>query len=152
MSAQIGLLVVGELGRDQGAFAFAVANTRAGMKTPAVYDLQTEKFAYPEGDRFTIGTNGDVTVPIGDPWGNRGGAGNVATLLEDVAEEHVRVTLRGVEDAGVARVVPMAETATIYVREQAVGERGRAVEAGETIVLGRGKSDLWEGYRVQVFA
>jgi hypothetical protein len=45
----------------------------------------------------------------------------------------------------------MAETATIYVREQAVGERGRTVESGETIVLGREKSDLWVGYRVQVF-
>jgi len=120
------------------------------METPAVYDLQTEKFAYPDGDRFTIGTAGDVAVPIGEPWGNRGGAGNVATLLEDVAGEHVRVTVRGVEEA-MARVVPMAETATIYVREQAVGERGRTVESGETIVLGRGKSDLWEGYRVQVF-
>jgi antitoxin (DNA-binding transcriptional repressor) of toxin-antitoxin stability system len=120
------------------------------METPAVYDLQTEKFAEPKDDRFTIGTAGDVAVPIGEPWGNRGGAGNVATLLEGVAGEHVRVTVRGEGDS-VARIVPMAETATIYVREQAVGERGRTVESGETIVLGREKSDLWVGYRVQVF-
>jgi len=117
------------------------------MDTPAVYDLQTEKFVSPADDPFTIGTGGDVAVPIGDPWGNRGGSGNIATLLEDVAPAHVRVEVRGDE----ARVVPLAETATIYVRERAVGADGRRIDAGETVVLGAAKADLWEGYRVQVF-
>jgi hypothetical protein len=141
-------VLVCEAAAPTGGFS-GRAPIRNPMETPAVYDLQTEKFARPDADRFTIGTGGDVTLPIGDPWGNRGGSGNIATLLEEVTGEHVRVTVRTGEEG--AQVVPMAETATIYVHERAVGEGGRAVESGETIVLGRAKSELWEGYRVQVF-
>lgn len=114
-----------------------------------MYDLQREKLAYPTGESFTIGRTADVAVRIGRPWGNRGGAGNIATLLEDVEDEHVRVEGRAGVDG--VRVVPLAETVTIYVRERPVDRSGRRVESGETIVLGTGKSDLWKGYRLQVF-
>jgi hypothetical protein len=119
------------------------------METPAVYDLQTEKFANPTGESFTIGRDAAISVPIGRPWGNRGGAGNIAALLDGVEDEHVRVEVRS--DAEGARVVPRAETAAIYVQERPVSSSGCRVESGETIVLGTGKADLWEGYRLQVF-
>ncbi|MFB6266252.1 MAG: hypothetical protein ABEI31_01225 [Halodesulfurarchaeum sp.] len=117
------------------------------MQTPAVYDLQTEKLAHPDASTFTVGTDADVRTPIAEPWGNRGGIGNIQRLLEDVESRHARVSI---EPDG-ARIVPDAPTATVYIDSHRVEGDGRRLRSGETVVLGRGKSDLWEGYRVQVF-
>jgi hypothetical protein len=117
------------------------------METPAVYDLQTEKLAFPGRDRFTIGTEGDVSLPVAEPWGNRGGVHNVADLLAGVAAEHAVVEVL----ADGARVLPQGQTSTIYVAERSVESTGATIANGETIVLGREKSELWDGYRVQVF-
>ena len=117
------------------------------MQKPAVYDLQTEKFAFPSGDRFSIGTAGDVRTPIDRPWGNRGGVENIERLLEAVEAEHATVEI---DDDG-AYLRPNDPTATIYVDSARVEGEGRRLRTGETIVLGRAKSELWEGYRVQVF-
>lgn len=117
------------------------------MRTPAVYDLQTEKLAYPETDAFTIGTAADVSAPVAEPWGNRGGVDNIRSLLADVAPRHATVSIEG----DVARVVPNDDTAAIYVESRALEATGASIRNGETIVLGTGKSDLWAGYRLQVF-
>lgn len=117
------------------------------MQTPAVYDLQTEKLAFPEADRFSIGRSADVNTPISSPWGNRGGVGNITRLLDGVAPEHAVVEF---DDAG-AVLYPNDRTSTIYVDSTEVDADGRRLRSGETIVLGREKSDLWEGYRLQLF-
>ncbi|MFB6082502.1 MAG: hypothetical protein ABEJ67_06740 [Halanaeroarchaeum sp.] len=117
------------------------------MRTPAVYDLQTEKLAYPETASFTIGTAGDVTAPVAEPWGNRGGVDNIDALLAGVEPLHATVAV----DGETARVVPERETTTIYVESSPVEGGSATIRNGETLVLGSAKSDLWEGYRVQVF-
>ncbi|MFB6095452.1 MAG: FHA domain-containing protein [Halodesulfurarchaeum sp.] len=117
------------------------------MQTPAVYDLQTEKLAHPDERAFTVGTEADVRTPIAQPWGNRGGIGNIQRLLADVESHHARVSI---EPDG-ARIVPQGRTATVYVDRHRVEDEGRRLRSGETVVLGRGKSDLWEGYRLQLF-
>lgn len=116
------------------------------MRTPAVYDLQTEKLAYPDGDVFSLGTEADVPTPVAEPWGNRGGVDNIARLLDGVEERHATIAIEG----DVARVNPNRQTATIYVESKPVEDEA-TIRNGETIVLGSEKSDLWEGYRVQVF-
>ncbi|MFB6134896.1 MAG: FHA domain-containing protein [Halanaeroarchaeum sp.] len=116
------------------------------MRTPAVYDLQTEKLAFPTSREFSLGTDADVSTPVAEPWGNRGGTDNIERLLRGVDSRHATVSIEG--DA--ARLVPRERTATIYVRSTEVDESTR-IRNGETVVLGREKSDLWEGYRVQVF-
>ncbi len=117
------------------------------MQTPAVYDLQTEKLAFPETDRVSIGTEADVETPISSPRGNRGGVENIRRLLAGVAGEHVVVEF----DESGAVLYPADRTATIYVDETEVGESGHRLRSGETVVLGREKSGLWDGYRVQIF-
>ncbi|MFW6265830.1 MAG: hypothetical protein ACOC2A_03535 [Halanaeroarchaeum sp.] len=116
------------------------------MRTPAVYDLQTEKLAFPESSTFSLGTEGDVTAPIAEPWGNRGGIDNITRLLDGVDARHATVEI-GAEGA---RIVPNRPTSTIYVESNPV-DGTAAIKNGETVVLGSAKSDLWEGYRVQVF-
>jgi hypothetical protein len=116
------------------------------MRTPAVYDLQTEKLAYPDGDVFSLGTEADVPTPVAEPWGNRGGVDNIDRLLDGVDERHATITIEG----DVARVHPNRQTATIYVESKPVDDEA-TIRNGETVVLGSEKSDLWEGYRVQVF-
>ncbi|MFW5919248.1 MAG: FHA domain-containing protein [Halanaeroarchaeum sp.] len=116
------------------------------MRTPAVYDLQTEKLAYPEGEVFSLGTDADVAAPVAEPWGNRGGVDNIARLLEGVEKRHATIAVEG----DVASVDPDRPTSTIYVESKPI-EGETTIRNGETIVLGSEKSDLWEGYRVQVF-
>lgn len=116
------------------------------MRTPAVYDLQTEKLAFPESSTFSLGTEADVTAPIAEPWGNRGGIDNITRLLDGVDARHATVEI---EEEG-ARIVPNRPTSTIYVESSPV-EGAAPIRNGETVVLGSEKSDLWEGYRVQVF-
>ena len=116
------------------------------MRTPAVYDLQTEKLAFPESSTFSLGTAADVSAPVAQPWGNRGGVDNIDRLLDGVDAQHATVSIEG----DVARVVPTTTTATIYVESTTV-EDETTIRNGETVVLGAEKSDLWEGYRVQVF-
>lgn len=116
------------------------------MRTPAVYDLQTEKLAFPESSTFSLGTEADVTAPIAEPWGNRGGVDNITRLLDGVDARHATVEI----DDDVARIVPNRPTSTIYVESNPVDGEA-AIRNGETVVLGSEKSDLWEGYRVQVF-
>lgn len=116
------------------------------MRTPAVYDLQTEKLAFPESSTFSLGTEADVTAPIAEPWGNRGGIENITRLLDGVDPRHATVSIDGDE----AHLVPNHPTATIYVESQTVDDE-TTIRNGETVVLGSEKSDLWEGYRVQVF-
>lgn len=117
------------------------------MQTPAVYDLQTEKLAFPTGRTVTIGREADVVTPISTPWGNRGGVGNIERLLEGVAPVHAMIEF---DDRG-ARLRPEDETATVWVESAPVEGSGRRIRSGETVVLGREKSALWEGYRMQVF-
>lgn len=116
------------------------------MRTPAVYDLQTEKLAFPESSAFTLGTAADVSAPIAEPWGNRGGVDNIEALLAGVDAHHARVIV----DGDTATLTPERPTATIYV-ESAPVEGETTIKNGETVVLGSEKSDLWEGYRLQVF-
>lgn len=116
------------------------------MRTPAVYDLQTEKIAFPEGTTFSVGTDADVSMPVAEPWGNRGGVDNVDRLLDGVDDRHVTVTVEG--DA--ASLLPHRSTETIYVESSPVEGQTR-IRNGETVVLGSEKSPLWEGYRVQVY-
>lgn len=116
------------------------------MRTPAVYDLQTEKLAFPSSSEFSLGTDADVSTPVAEPWGNRGGAHNIERLLTGVDSRHATVSIGGDE----ATVVPREPTSTIYVESAEVDDRA-TIRNGETVVLGREKSDLWEGYRVQIF-
>ncbi|MFB6071145.1 MAG: hypothetical protein ABEJ76_08990 [Halanaeroarchaeum sp.] len=117
------------------------------MRTPAVYDLQTEKLAFPESRAFTLGTAGDVSAPVAEPWGNRGGVENIDRLLDGVDPHHATVSI----DGSTATVVPEHRTATIYVESSPIRDGAATIRNGETIVLGSEKSDLWEGYRMQVF-
>lgn len=119
------------------------------MKTPAVYDLQTEKLAWPDSAEFTVGSeeSAEISLPIGRPWGNRGGSRNIDSLLESVGDVHAKIDISGSS----ARVVPVHSTDAIYVDSRPVDHEGTLIRTGETVVLGNGKSDLWQGYRVQVF-
>lgn len=117
------------------------------MRTPAVYDMQTEKLAVPETQRFAIGTAGDVRPPVASPWGNRGGFDNIERLLAGVDPVHATVTV----DGDTAMVEAARPTATIYVESTPVGDGPATIRNGATVVLGTAKSDLWEGYRLQVF-
>jgi len=117
------------------------------MRTPAVYDLQTEKLAAPEATRFTLGTAGDVRPPVASPWGNRGGVDNIERLLAGVDPVHATVTVEG----DTAQVEATRQTSTIYVESTPVTGGPVTIRNGATVVLGNAKSDLWEGYRLQVF-
>lgn len=64
-----------------------------------------------------------------------------------MAAEHAVVEF----DESGARLFPADRTAAIYVEETEVGESGHRLRSGETVVLGREKSDLWDGYRPQIF-
>lgn len=116
------------------------------MRTPAVYDLQTEKLAFPETTSFSVGTDADVAMPVAEPWGNRGGVDNVDRLLDGVDDRHVTVSI----DGDRARLIPHRSTATIYVDARPVQGK-TSIRNGATVVLGSAKSPLWEGYRIQVF-
>ncbi|MFB6216198.1 MAG: hypothetical protein ABEJ72_04410 [Candidatus Aenigmatarchaeota archaeon] len=110
-------------------------------------DVQTERvLELRDVDELSIGSEGDVELPVGSPWSNRGGTDNVQKLLDGVKEEHI--TLHGRDSMYVME--PHDKVSTVYRFPREVTD-AYELRNGETIVLGDEKSELWEGYRLRVF-